>query len=72
MGKIRIEIKTRDHAPAHVHVVGPDAYAKIEIETLNIIESYGFSASDLNLLLKAILERQIKLMEKWNEIQGDQ
>lgn len=35
-------IYPKDHAPAHVHVVGPDAEAKFDIETMECLKALGF------------------------------
>lgn len=64
-------IRTRDHEPAHVHVVGPDRQVKIAIETLDVIENNGFSNKDLKLILKYLSSRKEQLIEKWEEIHGE-
>ncbi len=33
LGNIRVVIHTKEHKPAHVHILGPDAEAKIELKT---------------------------------------
>ena len=36
LGNIRIVINTKDHGYPHVHVLAPDAKAKIRIDTLDV------------------------------------
>ena len=59
----------KDHAPAHVHVVGPGAEAKFDIKTLECIESHGFSQKTLKQIKGYLEERKANLMEAWNEYQ---
>lgn len=67
---LKFKIWSRDHLPPHVHVIGPDAHAKVEIETLKILSSKGFSANDLKIIQQQIFKRKIKLLKEWERIHG--
>jgi hypothetical protein len=69
---VKIMIRTADHMPPHVHLAKAECHAKIAIETLEILESDGFSERDIKRIVAELEKRQIKLLEKWNEIQKDQ
>jgi len=71
---IQIYVYPKDHAPPHIHAVwpsgrSPEAEAKIEIETGEVIECYGFSESDINQIVKFVKERKEDLKEEWDENQ---
>jgi len=65
---IRVTIRSRDHRPAHVHIIGPDCEAKISIESMEVIECYGFTRKDMKAFIEYLKPRKAELMEKWNEI----
>lgn len=67
---IKFKIWSHDHRPPHVHVYGPDAHAKINIESLEIIIAHGFSKNDLKIIQQQIFKRKIKILEKWENIHG--
>ena len=69
---IRLVIHSRDHRPPHVHIIGPDAEARITIETLEILQVHGFDRSDVKEFIEFIKERQEKIKEKWNEIDSEE
>jgi uncharacterized protein (DUF885 family) len=68
----RIVIRTRDHNPPHVHVFHGDCSAKIEIETQIVVESIGFSRSDMRRIVAFLKEREDLLLEAWNEIHKEE
>lgn len=65
---VKIIIRTRDHAPPHVHALRGDAKAKIEIVGQKIHYSLGFSRNDLRRLIEFIARNEELLLEAWNEI----
>ncbi len=72
IGPYRIVIYTRDHDPAHVHVIAVDRSAKIDINTLEVLSNSSISSSDLKQILKVIQRNRKNLLEAWNEIRKDQ
>ena len=68
LGNIRIVIHTKEHKPAHVHIVGPDAEAKLELRTWKVTQCRGFSEKALNRIIEFLRTHEEDLMEAWNEI----
>ena len=68
---LRIVIYPHDHAPAHVHLIGPDAEAKFELASLECISSFGFSMKALSKIRTFLKARQHNLIETWNEWQEE-
>ena len=74
MHGISIYVYPKDHEPPHIHAVwpngkNPEAEAKIDIETAEVIECYGFSESDVRQIVKFAKERKEDLKEEWDEYQ---
>jgi hypothetical protein len=67
---LKFKIWPKDHLPPHVHVIGPDGHAKVNIETLEVIFSEGFSAKDILSIQQQIFKRKIKILEKWEHYHG--
>lgn len=68
IGGIRVIIYTKEHKPAHVHLVAPNAEAKIELKTWRIVQCRGFSEKALNRIMGFLRTHEQELMEAWNEI----
>ena len=66
---MRVIVYPKDHKPAHVHVIGPEAEAKFNIETLECIENSGFSEKSLRRIKEYLKERQETLRRAWYEYQ---
>lgn len=66
---LRIVIYPKDHEPAHVHVVGPDAEAKFDIKTLECMENHGFSEKSLRRIKEYLKDRKMNLLEVWDDYQ---
>lgn len=58
---------SNDHDPIHVHVAKGDSEAKYEVETLNLIENFGFKRSELRLIESIIDENKEIIIERWND-----
>lgn len=67
---LKFKIWSNDHDPPHLHVLGPDCHAKVNIETLEIMQAKGFSEKDLKIIQQQIFKRRAKIMEQWGEIHG--
>ncbi|MFM9971453.1 MAG: DUF4160 domain-containing protein [Burkholderiales bacterium] len=67
-------IYTRDHGPAHVHLVGPDGRAKFALNCPDgpavLIEARGVDASTLRRALVSIGNELSMLCRTWREIHG--
>lgn len=55
-----------EHLPKHIHVVKGDNFAKINVESMEIIVNY-FKQKDLKFILKTIKENRNFILEKWDE-----
>ena len=65
---VRIIVRTNDHAPPHIHAIRGDAEAKIEIESLEVCASKGFSKRDLQRIIEFMTTQEELLMEAWYAI----
>jgi hypothetical protein len=66
---LRIVIYPKDHKPAHVHVIGPAAEAKIAIGSWQVIEAWGFSEKAVKQIINELKKRELKLQEIWDDYQ---
>jgi len=56
-----------EHTPEHIHIEKGDSYARIEIENLNVTDSYNLNSKELKKLLKLVATNKDKLQGAWNE-----
>lgn len=56
-----------EHTPEHIHIEKADAYARVELETFKITDSYNLNSKELKKLLKLVKENQKKLQGAWDE-----
>jgi hypothetical protein len=56
-----------EHLPEHIHIEKGDGYARIELETLKVTDSYNLNSKELKKLLKIVEKNRIKLERSWNE-----
>lgn len=74
--KLAFIIHTRDeHNPPHIEVYygtpeSHEAWAKVRIDRVEIMEAFGFSSNDLNSIVKICQIRQKFLSSKWRKING--
>lgn len=69
---LRVVIHTKDHKPAHIHVIGPDSEAKFTLVTWEVTESHGFSEKALNRIREFLKPRENEFLEAWNAIHKEQ
>lgn len=53
--------------PKHIHIEKAEKTAKFNIETIEIIKSSGFNASELKQIRNLVEENQETLIQKWDE-----
>ena len=53
--------------PMHIHVEKGDDVAKFWLDPVELDNSYGFNAPELNKIRKIVLENKDKLITAWNE-----
>lgn len=67
--KYRLELRENDHEPMHVHFVGADINAKIDLLTLNIVAGYITPVTLRKEVLKWLQEHQTEMIEEWKKCQ---
>lgn len=56
-----------EHNPKHIHIEKGDGYARIELDTLKVTDSYNLNSKDLKKLTKLVKENNTKLQGAWDE-----
>jgi hypothetical protein len=58
--------------PPHIHVEHGDRVAKFWLNPINLAESHGFRAHELNRLRMLVMEHSATFVEAWNAHFGRQ
>lgn len=58
---------SNEHEPIHIHIEKGDKYAKIDVISLELINSKNISSRELKNLIKTVESNREKIMEAWNE-----
>ncbi len=58
---------SNDHEPIHVHIAKGDSEAKYNVETLELVENFGFRKNELRMIESIIDENQSIIIERWKE-----
>ncbi len=53
--------------PAHIHVTKDDREAKIWLENVSVAVNLGFTAQDLNEIVKKTREERESFLRSWND-----
>jgi hypothetical protein len=53
--------------PAHIHVTKDDREAKIWLENVSVAVNLGFTAQDLNEIVKKTREEREPFLRSWND-----
>lgn len=69
---LRVVIHTKDHKPAHIHVVGPDGEVKFELGSWDVLDNSGFSNKTVNEIKKFLKPREKEFLEAWYEIHKEE
>ena len=56
-----------EHSPSHIHIEKGDAYARIELQTIKVTDSYNLNPKELKKLRTLVEKNREILMEAWNE-----
>lgn len=70
VGNWYLEVRGRDHNPPHVHVIGPDFAAQVDIKTLAVIEG-GMPRAIAKLALTWAEANRERLIAEWNRLNPD-
>jgi len=61
---------SNEHEPIHVDIEKGDKYAKIDVVSLKIEDSYKLTSKECKELLKIVEAHRDEIMEVWNEYLG--
>ena len=64
---LRFFFYSEEHLPIHVHVQNADGKAKIDVETLFVIENRGIKPPDLKKAVDAVRNYQADIIKTWKE-----
>ena len=70
VGGLRFVIFPNDHEPAHVHVIGPDWEAVVDLIDVNIREAIHCASHQANAAVRLVAERREDLLVAWRKIHG--
>ena len=65
----RISLREKDHNPPHVHLMGPDFEAVVNLVTLEIMDGSAPSKI-LRHALKWITDNREELIQQWHMLHG--
>ncbi len=60
-----------EHMPIHVHIENGDGIAKINVETLEVIENIGIKPRDLRKATQLVKLYKKEIINKWNQYHGE-
>ena len=63
----RVEVRSRDHAPPHFHVVGPEVHALIKIKDLQVLRGTISRKAYVEVVAWAEA-REDELMAEWRRL----
>jgi len=61
-----------DHRPPHVHVKRAGNEARVQLDPVDVMDNYGYSRSEIKLVLEIVGKHQAMLMETWRSYYGDE
>lgn len=64
---LRFFFYSEEHLPIHVHVQSGDGKAKINVETLEVLENKGVKPADLKKAVEAVKLYQADIKKAWIE-----
>ena len=56
-----------EHTPEHIHIEKGDSYARIEIESLKVTDTYNLNNKELKKLVSLVTKNKDKLKGTWDE-----
>ncbi|HVJ64750.1 MAG TPA: DUF4160 domain-containing protein [Bdellovibrionota bacterium] len=63
---LKFKINANDHNPPHLHVEGSGTSVRINLLTLDFMDTQtDFSTGTLKLILSEVTKRKSELMEEW-------
>ena len=64
---LRFYFYSEEHLPIHVHVQNGDGKAKINVDTLEVMENKGVKPADLKKAIEAVKTYRTDIKEAWTE-----
>lgn len=58
---------SNDHEPIHVHISKGDCEAKYNVETIELVDNFGFKKNELRMIESIIDENQDVIIDRWHE-----
>ncbi len=68
---MRFYFYSLEHLPIHVHIENGDGRAKINVETLEVVENQGVKPKDIKKTLQLAKIYQEEIITKWNQYHGE-
>ncbi|WP_424686842.1 DUF4160 domain-containing protein [Halarcobacter ebronensis] len=70
-GKIKIEIYSNEHPPAHFHITANGNKASLAIDDCRVLENSGFDNKSIKNIQDWFIKSKNKLVEVWNKTRPD-
>lgn len=67
LGKIKIEIYSNEHPPAHFHITSNGLKASFAIENCSVLENSGFDSRSIKNIQDWFIYSKDKLIDVWNK-----
>lgn len=67
IGKIKIEIYSNEHPPAHFHITANGNKASLAIDDCRVLENSGFSLQVIKNIQDWFIYSKDRLLEVWNK-----
>ena len=67
LGKIKIEIYSNEHPPAHFHISANGYKASLAIDNCRVLENSGFNSKVIKNIQDWFLYSKDRLIKVWNE-----
>lgn len=71
LGKIKIEIYSNEHPPAHFHITANGNKASLAIDDCRVLENSGFDNKSIKNIQDWFIKSRNKLVEVWNKTRPD-
>ncbi len=68
---MRFYFYSSEHLPIHVHIENGDGRAKINVESIEVVESQGIKPKDIKKALQLTKIYQEEIISKWNQYHGE-
>lgn len=67
-GGFAFRLHSNDHPPPHVHVVGPEGWALVEIGNGRVLRQRGVPPRALAALVEVVRQNRDRLSKAWGDI----